>query len=498
MNRIWNILVGMMLVVTACALVHGQVAGFSFVNWDDDLHVATNRAVTDPGSVAARDHLMTPYLGYPVPVTVFSYILDHQVAGLNPSHYHVTNLLLHLLVCVTLFLAAMRLGCGTWLAAGVTLLFAIHPAVTEPVAWISGRKDLLAALFSLLSLSAFMAIPVRDRRIRARLPAFILGLLASLSKPSALLVPVLILALDLARSPEIPDRSREHPRPFRRWPAPATWLVLLAINAGLAVVAWRMEKGMGALDGASVSGGNWLIRLMAGAGWHARILAWPIDLSPKYLDPVGGPATWILVVGGVVIVALLTLTVFAFVRRSPAFVGLALALLAYAPQSGLMPLSRQYANSYVYLSLAGLVLALGAALAPYVARLRFPFKNLVAALILVGLGALGYSAHHQEQVYRDGIHLWQRVMVDYPDSPQVCRNMGNAWIYRDMNEPARAAAVYEKCIAQLGDRQFFLKNLAIAHFSAGNRELATTLLREMQTLNPDDPIARKYLNLLSE
>lgn len=498
LNRVYDILVGVMLVVAACAVVHGQVTGFSFLNWDDDLHVVRNQAVIDPASAPLRDHLLTPYLGYPVPVTVASYIFDHQVGGMNPSWYHTANLLIHLWICIVLFLAALRLGCGTWLAAGVALLFAVHPAVAEPVAWVSGRKDLLAALFSLLSVSSFIAIPNRDRRIGARLPAFFLGLLASLSKPSALLIPVLLLVLDLARGPDSAEAAREKPRPWKRWPAPVVWLILLGLNAALAFVAWRLESGMGALQGADVSGGNAFVRVLAGAGWHARIIFWPFDLMPKYLDPVGGPAVWTMVLGGAVIAAVLALMIWTLVRRHPAFVGLALAVLAYIPQSGVMPLSRQYANSYVYLTLAGLALAAGAALSPFVTRARRPVRAILSVAAVLALAGMGLAANSQEGVYRDGVSLWSTVYGAYPDSPQVCRNLGNAWLYGDRDEPGRAVATYEHCIKTLGDRGFFLKNLAVAQYRAGNFEASRALFMELVETRGPDATADKYLKMIGE
>src|SRR5581483_5237916 len=72
---------------------------FRFVNWDDDIHVQANRAVVDPAA-PLRERLLTPGLGYPIPVTVASYRLEHRLFGLAPAGYHAGNLLLHLLSCV--------------------------------------------------------------------------------------------------------------------------------------------------------------------------------------------------------------------------------------------------------------------------------------------------------------------------------------------------------------------------------------------------------------
>jgi tetratricopeptide (TPR) repeat protein len=253
---------------------------------------------------------------------------------------------------------------------------------------------------------------------------------------------------------------------------------------------------MGALQGAS-SQSCVLTRVLAAAGWHARIIAWPFDLMPKYLDPAGGPSMVTLAVGGVVIVVVLALTVFAAVRRHPAFIGLALAVLAYAPQSGVLPLSRQYANSYVYLMQAGFVLAAAAWLAPLAGRAAGWVKGVMAVVSVAVVVAFGAASHVQEGVYRDGVTLWANMYKAYPDSPQVCRNLGNAFIYGDRDEPEKAAAAYERCIETLGDRPFFLKNLAVARFRAGQVDQARALFMELEDLRPGDPVARKYLKMLN-
>lgn len=499
LNYVRDIMLGLLAVIVATVVVHGQVAGFKFVNWDDDLHVVQNRAVIHPASVGPIDHLMTPYLGYPVPVTVGSYVADHFVAGLNPTWYHMINLMIHVIIGIILYILALNLGCRVWVAAGVALLFAVHPAACEPVSWVSGRKDLLAALFSVMALASFLGIPARDRGIRARLPAAGLSLLAALSKPSALLIPVLLLVLDLRRpvrrGDALPEVSEGH-WAWRKGAGLSVWAILIGINAALAVIAHRLESGMGALQGSR--GSDFFERVLAGAGWHSRILFWPFDLLPKYLDPPGGPAMSMLAIGGLVVAGGLALVVWTGIRRHPSFVGLALAVAAYIPQSGVVPLSRQYANSYVYLVLAGLALAAGAAVSPLLSRTGRPIRIISGAAAIVLVAALGLAAHSQGKVYRDGVSLWSHVWRSYPDSPQVCRNLGNAHIYGEMNQPEKAVEVFEGCISALGNRPFFLKNLAVATYQAGRREQARQLFLELRRTRPGDPVADKYLKLLSE
>src|SRR5271156_471354 len=101
------------VVLLAIAATFAPVIGYGFVDWDDPLYIVENPVVLGPAaSVSVADRLLTPTLGYPVPVTVATYGIEHAFFGLRPSVYHATNLGLHLCVCALLFLLARRLGVG--------------------------------------------------------------------------------------------------------------------------------------------------------------------------------------------------------------------------------------------------------------------------------------------------------------------------------------------------------------------------------------------------
>jgi hypothetical protein len=142
--------------------------------------------------------------GYPLdelrPFLAFSYWLDAHIYGpLNVSGYHITNLILHLANALLMLAIARSIAPGkpafALLAAS---LFALMPSHAEPVAWISGRVDSLAALFYLGAFLCFVRFRVRNRRrwLLGALLVFACGLFA---KQSLLTLPLLILAFDVMR-----------------------------------------------------------------------------------------------------------------------------------------------------------------------------------------------------------------------------------------------------------------------------------------------------------
>jgi protein O-mannosyl-transferase len=90
------------------------------------------------------------------PLTWLSHALDCQVFGLKPWGHHLTNVALHALNTLLLFLILERMTSATWRSALVAVLFGLHPLHVESVAWVAERKDVLSAFFFLLTLAAYV------------------------------------------------------------------------------------------------------------------------------------------------------------------------------------------------------------------------------------------------------------------------------------------------------------------------------------------------------
>ncbi|MBN1104986.1 MAG: glycosyltransferase family 39 protein, partial [Deltaproteobacteria bacterium] len=104
-----------------------------------------------------QDGVVTPRAGkthswYYRPLTNVTYSLDFKIWGLDPSGFRATNLALHLLTCMVLYLCLKRFVKGGIAALVGALLFGLHPANTESVSWVASRNNILVTLFCLGSL----------------------------------------------------------------------------------------------------------------------------------------------------------------------------------------------------------------------------------------------------------------------------------------------------------------------------------------------------------
>ncbi len=191
--------------------------------WDDNINIVENLHIRSLDATFFRWAFLDFHGSNWLPLTWISLAVDYAFWGLNPLGYHLTNIILHVLnTLVVVFLVVKLLQAArerttkpefiAFLSDRVILfiggatgsLFGIHPVHVESVAWAAERKDVLCALFFLLSVMMY-ANAVRRmghgaERMKlapsALLSAFFFFILALLSKPMAVTLPVVLLILD--------------------------------------------------------------------------------------------------------------------------------------------------------------------------------------------------------------------------------------------------------------------------------------------------------------
>lgn len=179
--------------LSKCIVFVAAILAFS-TSWsnqfalDDLIHIVQSEAVR--GSIADLFRMASYPGNLYRPVTNLTYALTYRAVGLDPLAYHLTNTLLHALVCLAVLSFIHALGFKT-LSLPIALLFAVHPLHTEAVANVSGRAELLAALFGMGALR--LAIQPGRKTWLSDFAAFTLLILAMLSKESALVFALLLL-----------------------------------------------------------------------------------------------------------------------------------------------------------------------------------------------------------------------------------------------------------------------------------------------------------------
>ena len=176
--------------------VFGQTVRYDFVNYDDNTYVYANPLITSGLTVSGAIYaFIGKHSGNWHPLTTLSHMLDCQLWGLHASGHHLTNIVLHTIAVVLLFLVLLQMTGALWRSAFVAAVFAVHPLRVESVAWISERKDVLSGVFFMLTLGLYVRY-VRHSSVGRYLAvagSFALGLMC---KPMLVTVPLVLLLLD--------------------------------------------------------------------------------------------------------------------------------------------------------------------------------------------------------------------------------------------------------------------------------------------------------------
>jgi len=364
------VLLGVLFAVLALGIYAPALSG-PFLS--DDLHyVATNpyvhsltlenvRAILDPRSPA------TVFVVNYAPVHLLLHALTWQVVGEQTTAYHVINVLLHAVGSALLAAVFARAGIPRLAAAGAALVFLLHPANVEAVAWISQAKT--PAAFA-LSMGALLAHPRRPV-----LGTLLFGL-ALLAKPTAAFALPVAALLDWARD----GRVRAAPL--------AAWALLLA---GYAFAEFATHQRSGAAEAIS---DDPLVRLrtsFAIAARYACMSLTSIGVAAFHEPAPSGPADPLWIAGVVAIAAIAARSVVALRRRSAELAFWVWAGVSFLPISQLFPFLYPMADRYLYFILPGLIGGIVLALRAPIARAPAwaPRAAGAAALAL----ALAFGAH---------------------------------------------------------------------------------------------------------
>src|SRR5437667_5116960 len=191
------------VIVAICAvlvgitwLVFAQTIRHQFVTYDDPQYVYANPDVSAGVSLGRISWAFTHTIaGNWHPLTTISHMVNCQLYGMKPAGHHFTNVLFHTIAVVLLFLLLQQMTGSLWRSTFVAALFAIHPLHVESVAWISERKDVLSAVFFMLTLAAY-ARYVRTPSVTSYLLLLLFFALGLMSKPMLVSVPFVLLLLD--------------------------------------------------------------------------------------------------------------------------------------------------------------------------------------------------------------------------------------------------------------------------------------------------------------
>ena len=475
-----------LILFISCLLVYFNSFNNELIyNWDDAGYILKNPYIDSLSWQNIKDIFSNFYFSNYQPLTLIVYAVIFKFVGTEVFLYHFVQFIFHVLNTFLVYKFISLLQEKKWISIGVALLFAVPPMHVESVAWISEMKDVLYTFFFLLALITYHFYVYKpDKKTKWYLWTIFLFILSLLSKPSAVIFSVVLLAMDL------------YYERLWRW---KTWIeklpfFLLSLAFGIITIL-AQEEAIQEL-GPVLKGYERALIVIYSYMLYLWKFFLPINLSAAYPYPIkdGGvlPTEYFIIP-----IAFIALCIIAYLlRKNKKFIwGILfftinlLMVIQIIPVGGMIASERYTYIPYIGLSFSALTL-----MEKYI-------KNIKLNYIILGIVVVIFTflAHQRTYYWRNGDVLFSDVLEKYPRYAYGYNNRGFLYwdhyaidVYKDnpqMKEKYVEKALQDFTKAISLDYTYaepFL-NRGILYYNTGRPEQALADFNRFLELKPDNP-----------
>ncbi|MFZ4799367.1 MAG: glycosyltransferase family 39 protein, partial [Bacteroidia bacterium] len=414
--------------------------------WDDQAYVTNNSLIKNIDGASILKIFKEDrglYANYH-PITTLSLAINYHFSKDKPFGYHLTNLFLHILNTLLVFIFIFRLSKNNITIATISsLLFGINPIHVESVAWISERKDVLYAFFYLASIVAYQKF-LQKSDWKLYTLSLLLFIFSMLSKAMAASLPVALILIGFFES--------------RKWNLKLFLdkIPYLMIAVALGYYAIQIQA-----DGKAIGSETFpfFSRILhAGHGFSVYIfkILLPVNLSAFYPYPyplINGawvtntiPASFYLTLLSTL--ALVGFSILWFFSKNKNLSVIGFGLLFYAITIALvlqfLPVGRAImADRYSYIPSIGVFFILG-----YLVNILLqnrPKRRIIPILIALYSVYLFYLTFQQCKVWKNDETLWSNTISINPNDNRIALVYENrALYYQIMGRPEKALSDFLK------------------------------------------------------
>ena len=484
----WTLIAVCVCLTVVTWVVFAQTLRYDFVNYDDPRYVYQNTRITSGINFAnvawAFSHIHSENWH---PLTTITHMLDYQLHGLKAGWHHFTNVLLHSLAVVLLFVALERMTGALWRSAFVSAVFAVHPLHVESVAWIAERKDVLSAVFFMVTLLAYFHY-TRSPSIRRYLIVAIVFALGLMSKPMLVTLPFVLLLLDYWPLGRFDAHRSNTGRQVLQLVMEK--IPLIALSAVSSLITFLAQRGaIGWTEQLPMS--ERITNAFVAYVVYIRQMFWPTELAVFYPHPENRLPIWEVSLALIILVGIMA-AAFVLRKRAPYLVtGWLWYLGMLVPVIGLLQVGWQgHADRYTYLPQIGLYIAVTWALTDLIRSWRFQRTALSAAALIV-IGALSWRGWLQTSYWRDSETLFTHALAVTSNNDVALNNLGI--IFLDKGQLDDAISKLQAAIDLRPENAPAHDNLAKALLKKGQVAEAMVHYRKFFELEPASVEARNTL-----
>jgi tetratricopeptide (TPR) repeat protein len=395
-------------------VVFSPCLNYGVTNWDDNHYIRELLLIRS----LSWDNIVLMFktkvlLSYN-PLVILSLALDYKLGGNSENWYHMTNVILHAINGMLVFIVMKRLMKNAVSAFFIALLFSLHPMHVESVAWIASRKDVLYSFFFLLSWWTYLVYSADEvksfRHHFIYITSVVLFTLSGFSKIQAVALPLVLLLSDYLRNGTIRSKDLKDKIPYIAGALAFGWYAI----GSSSLVADQFAT--------PVSFGQKIAYSFQALAYYVYKLVLPIHQTAIYAFPLQGTGEYYMsLIAGVLLAAAVALLCVRNYRRSPVLVtGLLIFSFTIFPTLHVIALNSSLIyERFTYLSYIGLFMVL-LSLPQWIPGVK-KYWSIVMVLFILPMTVLAYQ---RCEVWKSSLSLWSDVISKNPRSHEAFNNRG--------------------------------------------------------------------------
>jgi tetratricopeptide (TPR) repeat protein len=513
-----------LLLVLITLAVYFNTLNNSFV-WDDHFTIEENDLIKDIKYIpkifitdlfySYAEKNAAEHRNYYRPIQTLSFLIDYHIWRLNPFGFHLSNIFLHLANGILVFIAVFLICKSRIVSLFTSVLFLVHPVQTGAVAYLTGRSDILACFFLLISFIFYIRYRsttppgrivdndisdlnpiinfIADRKRLFYLISVSAFVIALLSKEVAVIFPLILIFWDMVykKHDKLP-LEENRPLSFLKKYSAYFIIDVTYIALRLSVLNFTPEKKI-FQNAHDIY--NQLLTMCRTLMEYIGLLIYPTNLHMERDVPLATLVFKVDIVSSLVGIVFLLFLAFVFYKRSRTiFFGIAWFIIFLIPASNIIPINALMAEHWLYIPSVGFFLIISILfLKPQFIKINYNF--ILASFVLLA-SIYSYKTIVRNVDWKDDLSIYFATLKFSAKKAKLYYNIGT--VYNSRGRMQDAVRFYKLAIDDGMERAEVYTNLAIAYLQLGYFKEAKENFKSALALNPNDPFAHNGFGGLFE
>lgn len=513
-----------LLLAIITVAVYFNTLNNSFV-WDDRFTIEENDLIKDIKYIpkifitdlfySYAEKNVAEHRNYYRPIQTLSFLIDYHIWRLNPFGFHLSNIFLHLANGILVFTAVFLICKSRIVSLFTSVLFLVHPVQTGAVAYLTGRSDILACFFLLISFIFYIRYRsttppdylvdndisdsgsivnfIAERKRLFYLISVSAFIIALLSKEVAVIFPLILIFWEetYKNHDKLPLEENRPLLFFKRY---SMYFIIDILYIALRLSVFNFTPGKKIFQ-STHDIYNQLLTMCRTLMEYIGLLIYPAHLHMEREVPLATSVFKIDIALSLAGIVFLLFLAFVFYKRSRTiFFGIAWFITFLIPVSNIIPINALMAEHWLYIPSVGFFVIISI-LFLKLQSIRINYNFILASFVLLA-SIYSYKTIVRNRDWKDDLSIYFATLKFSPKKAKLYYNIGTVYNSRGLMQDA--VKFYKLAINNGMERAEVYTNLAIVYMQLGYFKEAEENFKSALALNPNDPFAHNGFGGLFE